>query len=526
MDFAFHPSDEFDESISDSTVALETAVDALMELAEQGASHSLMATIESLDVAVIDDRYPVSSYTQLPSKTNYQPAMESIVKTIFKAISSKQIFLFAAIAAAIGAVIIILNKILDLFGGDSGASSAAAKSTYESKSHIEDTLKGIQNMAREQQKVFTRISKDTGLSDAAIDETTKHLEELIADGEKRIKEFTNFDFNDESLLTGEPSQKVAKANTELMHWVGTDYLGVFGEESIKKLIESITNHVKVKLDLMKLIAEEVTTDAKKIDVAWIKKSLKRLEDGAKEFPLLDDGWMVRFKKVASDGSRIDNTLKGNEAKLFSERVRKAAKTQAIKPAEEWFGQVLNTDFKTLKKDVKALAETGSNAKKTVDNLTKDIKSFKESSGAVVFDINDKEFSDLYKDWSTKTADYTTGCQNEIMACGNLIGTLGVYCQAVKRGSIATSDYLLWVVPKSLNDQMEVARLTKDDIAYNGIKKAKAEFGSDTVPLTAFLKVVEKEYDASDNSEKGQEARKKAMENALKAGRKAKKSEKK
>lgn len=114
-----------------STIAeLETAVNT------EGASRETALVLESLVEGVLPERYPVASFTQLPSKTNYKVALE--------AISGGKIAAAAALIAAIIAGIYKLVKwIIQLLRGSKGVADVAVKEAAQARTITETVNQAV-----------------------------------------------------------------------------------------------------------------------------------------------------------------------------------------------------------------------------------------------------------------------------------------------------------------------------------------------------------------------------------------------
>ena len=125
---------DIDPSVFENTevAALESVYEGLLslkeELVEKGASQSLMMSLESLSPGTRDERYPLATFTKVPTQVNYSVAMENVVKDIFKAIWT----LISAALRGIGAILKGVGKILGWIGGIGGRRGEDVTATGES----------------------------------------------------------------------------------------------------------------------------------------------------------------------------------------------------------------------------------------------------------------------------------------------------------------------------------------------------------------------------------------------------------
>ena len=96
----------------------------------QGASRDTALALEALVEGVLPERYPVASFTRIPSKTNYRVALESMS-------TGKLAAAAALIAAIIAGIYKLVKWIIQLLRGSKGVGDVAMKEAAQARTIVE-----------------------------------------------------------------------------------------------------------------------------------------------------------------------------------------------------------------------------------------------------------------------------------------------------------------------------------------------------------------------------------------------------
>ena len=489
MEFEFHPN-EFKEEISDATVALEAAVDALDELVEHGASRSLMAGIESLEVGVIDDRYPVNSFTQLPSKVNYRPAMESVIQTLFKAISGKQTLLFAAIGAAIAAIVALLNKIMKMiFNSDTPSSSDKVRAEFR-----ERIAKHNDDMAN----IFKHF-------DTFTDEDQKAIAKINF-------EIINLDFSDPKTHYDGQSAIMQKANTQIMHWAAEDREGLFGQFSVFGMLDSVIDQIKELTDHTELLLDVLKDGVEIKNSGWYTNSSTKMDNRIRGFPIHQKGWIKKVMRVLGDKPEPGDWQR-NQAAKFPDAVQAAAKKVMDKPVKVWADKLVNMDFEKFKEYEEDINDKLVKAQEEHKKIEDEVKKLKEPSPDAIPD-EDKELLNIFRAWSIKISSYAKTINVQLLTCGSLLAFSGIYYKHVNDNLKKFIEFLRIRLNQVIKSYERFYTKAGSTEFAKGFKIASKEFADDYFAADVFLTVFGEGYEDDANDE----VQKKIMEKALAAGR--------
>lgn len=136
-DCPFNPGEE--AYLKEEQSKYELSCNALSDVAEAakyGASRELAMTLESIAPGVLPERYPVNSFTVIPSGTN--------LKVTYEAIGGGKLAAAAAIIAAIFAALYKLAKwVIALLRGSKGVNETAMKETAQARTAAETVNEAV-----------------------------------------------------------------------------------------------------------------------------------------------------------------------------------------------------------------------------------------------------------------------------------------------------------------------------------------------------------------------------------------------
>ena len=129
---------ETDASMSELTASLESIDEIIKRIQHEGASREVAMVLEQHVEGILPKRFPVNSFTAVPSKTNYAVAMEA-------ASGGKLALIVGVVAAIIAGIYKIIKWAIQLLRGSKNTAKAASKEAaqaYTANQTTNDIIKG------------------------------------------------------------------------------------------------------------------------------------------------------------------------------------------------------------------------------------------------------------------------------------------------------------------------------------------------------------------------------------------------